>query len=179
MPLITNPEPLITNPKPQIGLPNTIGLVTVVICLFVSFNLNLQYCHQRIPYTFRAIQPSNSTVYKYLFWHWYWAHTYATYSLLFNGLPCLIDHINHMPIPSTTTRISDFEIILKLTLTTRALVLPNKIVLVFSKFKHFTGYFRNYWTNTRHVGIYLIAFLMVIPNMVIKFNNFDIFYKIC
>ena len=49
----------------------------------------------------------------------------------------------------------------------------------FSKFQHFTGYFRNYWTNTRHVGTYLNAFLMVIPNMVMKFNSFDICYKIC
>ena len=28
--------------------------------------------------------------------------------------------------------------------------------------------------NTRHVCTYLIAFLIEIPNMVMKFNNFDI-----
>ena len=33
--------------------------------------------------------------------------------------------------------------------------------------------------NTRHVGTYLNAFLMVILNMVMKFSNVDIFYKIC
>ena len=33
-------------------------------------------------------------------------------------------------------------------------------------------------TNTRHVDTHFNAFLMVIQNMVMKFNNFDIFYKI-
>ena len=32
---------------------------------------------------------------------------------------------------------------------------------------------------TRYVCTYLNAFLMVIPNMAMKFNNFDIFYQIC
>ena len=31
---------------------------------------------------------------------------------------------------------------------------------------------------TRHVGTHVNAFLMVIPNMVMKFHNFDIFYNI-
>ena len=29
------------------------------------------------------------------------------------------------------------------------------------------------------VGTYLNAFLTVIPNMVLKFNNVDLFYKMC
>ena len=32
-----------------------------------------------------------------------------------------------------------------------------------------------YLTNTRHVGTYLSAFSTVIPNIVLKLNNFDIF----
>ena len=49
-------------------------------------------------------------------------------------------------------------------------------------FWHFwncNGYFTVYWTNTRHVGTYFNAFHMVIPNRVMKFHNFDIFYTIC
>ena len=41
----------------------------------------------------------------------------------------------------------------------------------------FNCYFTICWTNTRHVGTHLNAFLMVIPNMVMKFHNFDIFTK--
>ena len=40
-------------------------------------------------------------------------------------------------------------------------------------------YFEIYWTKTRHVGTYFNAFFMVIPNMVMKFQNVDIFYQIC
>ena len=36
----------------------------------------------------------------------------------------------------------------------------------------------NYQTKTKHTCTYLNAFLMVIPNMAMKFHNFDIFYTI-
>ena len=58
------------------------------------------------------------------------------------------------------------------TLTTRA------IVVIFLEILN-NSHFRNYETNTRYIGTYLNAFLMVIPNMVMKFNNFDLFYQIC
>ena len=45
-----------------------------------------------------------------------------------------------------------------------------------SKFMIFIAYFTNYWTNTRHVCTHLIAFSMVIPIIVMKFNNCDIFW---
>ena len=37
------------------------------------------------------------------------------------------------------------------------------------------NYFKNFWTNTKHVCTYLNAFCKLIPNMVMIFNNFDIF----
>ena len=46
-------------------------------------------------------------------------------------------------------------------------------------FLTFQGLFQELLTNTRHVSSYLNAFLMVIPNMVMKFNIFDIFLQIC
>ena len=46
---------------------------------------------------------------------------------------------------------------------------------LFSKFLNFKAYVTNYWTNTRHVGTHLNAFLMVISNIVMKLYNFDIF----
>ena len=58
-----------------------------------------------------------------------------------------------------------------------ALVLLGKIVFVFSNFWNFNAYFTNLWTNNRHVCTYLNVFLMVIPNMVMKFHNFEIFYQ--
>ena len=39
----------------------------------------------------------------------------------------------------------------------------------------FKAYFRNYWTNSRHVGTYLNAFLIVNSNIMMKLNHFDIF----
>ena len=65
----------------------------------------------------------------------------------------------------------------ELNLRTRALVLLSKIVFAFWHFWQVNGYFTIYWTNIRYVCTYLIAFLMEIPNMVMKFNNFDIVYK--
>ena len=62
-----------------------------------------------------------------------------------------------------------------LTLRTRALVLMSKIVLAFSHFWNFNGYFTNYWTNTKHVCTYLNAFFIEVSNMAMKFYNFDIF----
>ena len=40
-------------------------------------------------------------------------------------------------------------------------------------------YFTNYKTNTRHICTHLNTFLTVNPNMVMKFNNSDIFYNFC
>ena len=51
--------------------------------------------------------------------------------------------------------------------------------LGFLKILTFQGYLINYLTNTRHVGTYLNVFLMVIPNMDMKFQNVDIFDRIC
>ena len=47
---------------------------------------------------------------------------------------------------------------------------PYKVVL-FLKIHEISHIFKS---NTRHVCTYLIAFLMVIPNIVTKFNNFKI-----
>ena len=58
-----------------------------------------------------------------------------------------------------------------LTLRTWGLVLLSKSLFAFSHFWNFNGYF----TNTRHVCTYLNAILMIIPNMVMKFHNSDIF----
>ena len=66
-----------------------------------------------------------------------------------------------------------------LTFTTRALVSLSKIVFAISHFWNFNGYFTNYWTNTRHVCTLLNVFLTVIPNMGMKFHNFEIVYQIC
>ena len=44
---------------------------------------------------------------------------------------------------------------------------------------NFCNYFRNYQTNTWHVCTYLNAFIMMISNIVMKFNNFDIFFTFC
>ena len=41
------------------------------------------------------------------------------------------------------------------------------------------SYLTNYWTNTRHVCTYLIAFSMEIPTTVKKFNNFEIYDNLC
>ena len=54
-----------------------------------------------------------------------------------------------------------------------------KSVFTFSTFWNFNVYFMNYWTNTRHVCTYLNAFLIVIPNIVMKFQHFDRFDKLC
>ena len=53
-------------------------------------------------------------------------------------------------------------------------LIPCARILIFSKFLNFNVYFLNYWTNTRHVGTYLNAFLVVISNIIIKFQNFAI-----
>ena len=61
---------------------------------------------------------------------------------------------------------------LSLTLTT-LLGLPYKIV------QNFNGYFTNYYANTRHVCTYLNAFSTVIPNMVMRFRNFEFCKQFC
>ena len=68
---------------------------------------------------------------------------------------------------------------INLTLRTRGLVLLSKSLFAFSYFWNFNGYFTSKWTNTRHICTYLNEFFIVVPNMVMKFHNFDIFYKLC
>ena len=66
-----------------------------------------------------------------------------------------------------------------LTVRTRALVLLTvKIVFALWNFWNFNVYFTIYWTDTRHVCTYFNAFFMVIPNMVMKFHNFEFCNKI-
>ena len=59
------------------------------------------------------------------------------------------------------------------------LVLVGFSHFAFSHFWNFSGYFTNQWTNTKYVCIYFNVFLMVVPNMVMKFQHFDIFLQIC
>ena len=63
--------------------------------------------------------------------------------------------------------------------TTRALFLLRKSLHFLHFFLHFKFYFTNKLTNTRHVCTYLNVLLMVIPNIVTKFQNLDIFSTIC
>ena len=63
------------------------------------------------------------------------------------------------------------------TLRTHALVLQSKTVFAFWHFWNCNGYFTIYWTNTRHVCTYFNAFLIVIPNIDTKFQNFDILWN--
>ena len=64
-----------------------------------------------------------------------------------------------------------------LTLTMLVLVLLNKRLTAFSHFWYFNAYFIYQWTNTRHVCTYLNAFLMVIPNKVMKFHTILTFLR--
>ena len=63
----------------------------------------------------------------------------------------------------------------------RALVLLSNswFLRVFYISENVNVYFTNSWTNTRHVCTLLKAFLMVIPNMVMKFLNFEIIWTFC
>ena len=58
-------------------------------------------------------------------------------------------------------------------------LLMKKSLFLSSILSNFSIHFKNYWTDTRHVCTYLNAFSMVIPNIVMKFNNFDIYWKLC
>ena len=68
-------------------------------------------------------------------------------------------------------------IIILLTLRTRQLtgLTMQNIVLFYQNSRNFKGYFMKYLINTRHVCTHFNAFSMVIPNIVIKLNDFDIF----
>ena len=51
-----------------------------------------------------------------------------------------------------------------------------KHFFVFLNLQHFKAYFRNNFTNTRNDCAYLTAFLIAIPNKVMKFLYFDYFF---
>ena len=68
---------------------------------------------------------------------------------------------------------------LTLTLTTRGIGFTEQNCVCFLKILTFHRLFQELLiTNTRHVGTYLNAFLLMIQNMGLEFNNIDICYKI-
>ena len=62
----------------------------------------------------------------------------------------------------------------ELTVCMRPLVVPCHDHFCFLKMFKLQGQLHNYHTNNRHVCTHLNAYLMVILNVVIQFNNFDI-----
>ena len=59
--------------------------------------------------------------------------------------------------------------------STRPLKSSCIMLFIFTKRKNVNVYFMTYCTNTRLVWTYLNAFSMVIPNIIMKFHNFEIF----
>ena len=60
--------------------------------------------------------------------------------------------------------------------TPNGVTIPKSLLKTIQIFK---SYFMNYKTNTRHVCTRFNAFLMVIPNIELKFNIFEFFKKFC
>ena len=76
--------------------------------------------------------------------------------------------------------VSWYGTFLTLTLTTRGIGFTEQNCVCFLKMLTFHRLFKELLNQYyRHVGTYLNGFFMVIPNMVMKFHNFAIFYKIC
>ena len=95
-------------------------------------------------------------------------------ALLLDTLPCL--HRTTLPQQLTLPTTPGFERFLTTPLP-KTFISQNGVC--FLKIQKCQRLFRELLNQTRHVGTYLNAFFMVIPNMVMKFKTVEIVHTIC